>query len=91
MEYLRRGVIVGAEWVDGEDDFGDGASRVIGRRLERARDEGRTFHEPHCSLRFARVQELVNSIVSVAIFLAASGAASLLVHGATEREEPLTK
>jgi hypothetical protein len=73
-EYLRRGVVVvGAEGVDGEDDLGNGARRVgcVGWRLERASYERRAFHEPHCSLRFLRVQ-VPTAIIGV-------------VHGVPER------
>lgn len=75
VEYLRRGVVVvGAEGVDGEDDLGNGARRVggVGWRLERAGYERWAFHEPHCSLRFSRVQE-PTAIIGV-------------VHGVTQRE-----
>ena len=81
---LSRGVVVvGAERVDGEDDFGDVARRVGGggsigwrRRLERARNEWRAFHEPHCSLCFARFQKRVVDVVvvvCVAILLGVAG------------------
>jgi hypothetical protein len=75
VEYLRRWVVVvGAKGVDGEDDLANGARRVgdVVWRLERASDKRRAFHEPHCSLRFARVQE-PTAIIGV-------------VHGVTQRE-----
>lgn len=97
MDYLSGGVVVlGVEGVDGEDNFGNGARRVgvIGWRLERGIYEVREFDEPCCSLRFACVQQRIDAIVAVAIFMAASRAAFFLVHGATararERENDIT-
>lgn len=73
----RRIVVVGVEGVDGDDDLSDGAGRVGGRGIEGARNEGWTFHEPHCSVRFGGVDMAIHG---VALLDAVVVGVSLLLH-----------